>query len=228
MTKQQLLEMVRRVIKETIEEKKYPIAGEKGYIKVSDLKKGDVLGGSGLEIISMSSGAMTPSGKIDVTVKDPKTGKELTKTYNKSTTVRLKDKTNENAPAPSKPKEKPGPAVAPGKPGEKQKPRRPLGNPSVKPAPKATMSEAEMLAKIVKRFKSKNMNENAEQKYSYVKTHKEENGKIVNILAAYPDLDGSFTKEKINSIPIGKTDLWKIKFYKNKQEATYAINSERQ
>ena len=62
---------------------------------------------------------------------------------------------NENSPAPSKPKEKPGPAVAPGKPGEKQKPRRPLGNPSVKPAPKATMSEAEMLKKIVKRFKSK-------------------------------------------------------------------------
>jgi len=62
---------------------------------------------------------------------------------------------NENASAPSKPKEKPGPAVAPGKPGEKQKPRRPLGNPSVKPAPKATMSEAEMLKKIVKRFKSK-------------------------------------------------------------------------
>jgi hypothetical protein len=62
---------------------------------------------------------------------------------------------NENAPAPSKPKEKPGPAVAPSKPGEKQKPRRPLGNPNVKPAPKATMNEDEMLKKIVKRFKSK-------------------------------------------------------------------------
>ena len=62
---------------------------------------------------------------------------------------------NENAPAPSKPKEKPGTTTKPGKPGEKQKPRRPLGNPSVKPAPKATMSEAEMLKKIVKRFKSK-------------------------------------------------------------------------
>jgi len=63
----------------------------------------------------------------------------------------------ENAPAPSKPKEKPGPAVAPGKPGEKDKPRRPLGNPNVKPAPKAkaTMDEAEMLAKIIKRFKAK-------------------------------------------------------------------------
>jgi hypothetical protein len=62
---------------------------------------------------------------------------------------------NENAPAPSKPKTSPSPTVAPGKPGEKQKPRRPLGNPNVKPKPKASMNEEEMLAKIVKRFKSK-------------------------------------------------------------------------
>jgi hypothetical protein len=63
----------------------------------------------------------------------------------------------ENSPAPSKPRENPGPAVAPGKPGEKKEPRRPLGNPNVKPKPKAkaTMTEAEMLAKIIKRFKSK-------------------------------------------------------------------------
>jgi hypothetical protein len=66
-------------------------------------------------------------------------------------------KLSENSPAPSKPRENPGPAIAPGKPGEKDKPRRPLGNPNVKPAPKAkaTMDEAEMLAKIIKRFKSK-------------------------------------------------------------------------
>jgi hypothetical protein len=62
---------------------------------------------------------------------------------------------NENAPAPSKPSTSPTPTVAPGKPGEKQKPRRPLGNPNVKPKPKASMNEDEMLAKIVKRFKSK-------------------------------------------------------------------------
>jgi len=62
---------------------------------------------------------------------------------------------NENAPAPSKPSTSPSPTVAPGKPGEKQKPRRPLGNPNVKPKPKASMNEDEMLAKIVKRFKSK-------------------------------------------------------------------------
>ena len=159
MDKKKLLETVRRVIKETIEEKKYPVAGENGYIRVSQLKKGDVLGGSGLEIVDMSSGAMTPSGKIEVTVRDPKTGKELTKLWGKSTTVKLKAKTDEAAaPAPSKPTEKPGPAVAPGKPGEKPKPRRPLGNPDVKPAPKASMKEAEMLDKIVKRFRSAKKN----------------------------------------------------------------------
>jgi hypothetical protein len=58
---------------------------------------------------------------------------------------------NQPATAPSKPKTEP--AVAPGKPAEK-KPRRPLGNPEVKPKPKATMTEADMLARIIKRFKS--------------------------------------------------------------------------
>jgi hypothetical protein len=62
---------------------------------------------------------------------------------------------SENAPAPAKPTEKPGPAIAPGKPGEKKDPnRRKIGNPNVKPAPKA-MNEEEMLKKIVARFKSK-------------------------------------------------------------------------
>lgn len=50
------------------------------------------------------------------------------------------------------------PVVAPPKPTTKPgtgapKPRRPLGNPGVNPKPKATMTEAEMLAKIIKRFR---------------------------------------------------------------------------
>ena len=65
----------------------------------------------------------------------------------------------ENAPAPAKPKEKPGPEVAPGKPDTgKPKPRRPLGNPTTAPkvSPKAEgLNEEEMLNKIVQRFKSK-------------------------------------------------------------------------
>ena len=66
----------------------------------------------------------------------------------------VKEALAENAPAPSKPQEKPGTTTAPGKPGEKQKPRRPLGNPNVKPKPKA-LAEDEMIDKITKRFKSK-------------------------------------------------------------------------
>jgi hypothetical protein len=61
----------------------------------------------------------------------------------------------ENNPAPSKPSTSPNPTIAPGKPGEKPGPRRPLGNPDAKPKPKATMKEADMLAQIIKRFKSK-------------------------------------------------------------------------
>jgi len=66
---------------------------------------------------------------------------------------------NQPATAPSKPETEP--TVAPGKPStDKPKPRRPLGNPEVKPKPKATTTEAETLAKIIKRFKSvKNTNE---------------------------------------------------------------------
>jgi hypothetical protein len=67
----------------------------------------------------------------------------------------IKQELNEAAPAPSKPTPTKEPAVAPGKPAEK-KPRRPLGNPNVKPQPKATMTEAEMLKKLIKRFKSRN------------------------------------------------------------------------
>ena len=156
MTKQQLLETIQRVIKETIEEKKYPVAGEDGNVRVSQLKKGDVLGATGLEVVSVSSGATTPSGKLEVTVKNPKTGKEVTKLWGKSTVVKLKDKTEEAAaPAPSKPKEKPDVAEPPVKSPGKPKPRRPLGNPDVKPAPKAeSLNEEEMLKKIVQRFRA--------------------------------------------------------------------------
>ena len=80
----------------------------------------------------------------------------------------------ENGPAtaPSKPQERPGPAVAPGKPDTgKPKPRRPLGNPEVKPKPKATMKEADMLAKIIKRFKSAKQQPMQEGKNDKIKYH---------------------------------------------------------
>jgi hypothetical protein len=149
-------ELKAKLTSKDLSERKYPVAGEDGNVRVSQLKKGDVLGATGLEVVSVSAGAMTPSGKLEVTVKNPKTGKEVTKLWGKSTVVKLKDKTEEAAaPAPSKPKTSPGvkepPAKSPGKP----KPRRPLGNPEVKPGPKAEgLNEEEMLKKIVKRFRS--------------------------------------------------------------------------
>jgi hypothetical protein len=72
----------------------------------------------------------------------------------------IKETLEESSPAtkPSKPQEEPDVAEPPVKSPGKPKPRRPLGNPDVKPKPKATMTEAEMLAKIVKRFKAAKKN----------------------------------------------------------------------
>jgi hypothetical protein len=63
----------------------------KDAIEVSQLKKGDVLKASGAEIVAISAGAKTPSGKMDVTVKYPN-GKEETKQWGKSTKVTIKPK----------------------------------------------------------------------------------------------------------------------------------------
>jgi len=67
----------------------------------------------------------------------------------------IKAELEENASAPSKPATAPGVKEPPAKTPGKKEPRRPLGNPNVKPQPKATLEEADMLAKIIKRFKSK-------------------------------------------------------------------------
>ena len=75
-------------MEEELNEKSYKVS--KDAISVSSLKKGDILGGSGLEVVSISAGAKTPSGKIEVTVKDPKTGNEVTKVWNKATKVTVK------------------------------------------------------------------------------------------------------------------------------------------
>jgi len=75
-------------MEEELNEKSYKVSPN--AISVSSLKKGDVLGGSGLEVVSISAGARTPSGKIEVTVKDPKTGNEVTKVWNKATKVTVK------------------------------------------------------------------------------------------------------------------------------------------
>ena len=148
MKRNELQSLIRETINYAISEK---MVFPKNSIRVSQLKKGDVLGGSGLEIVNISSGAMTPSGKVEVTVRNPQTGKEITKLWNKSTTVSLK----ENTPAPSKPKEKPDVAEPPVKSPDKPKPRRPLGNPDVKPKPKAEGKAEQIASKIADRFQSK-------------------------------------------------------------------------
>ena len=145
MTKQQLLEAIRRIIKQELTEgtksTSNPNAG-KWRIVTSDKEKPltDEFYDSKAEAekAAKSLGQIKAPGIKIVQLKDT-----------------MKVFTKENAPAPSKPKETPGPAVAPGKPGQKPGPRRPFIKPNVKPNPKATMEEAAMLAKVVKRFKAK-------------------------------------------------------------------------
>jgi len=128
MTKQQLREAIRRIIKQELNEnlvvkgkiKTYKQNGDKSYT---------------------------------VTYEDDSTDK-IAVSHDDWDKLNDAPKLSENAPAPSKPTPTKEPAIAPGKPAEK-KPRRPLGNPNVKPQPKATMKEANDLAKIIKRFKSK-------------------------------------------------------------------------
>jgi len=136
MTKQQLRETIRKIIKQELNEtlvvkgktvKTYTQNGDKSYNVVYDDGSKD---------------------KIAVSHDDWDKINDLRKNATKVDE-------NQPATAPSKPKTEP--TVAPGKPAEK-KPRRPLGNPEVKPKPKATMTEADMLAKIVKRFKSAKKN----------------------------------------------------------------------
>ena len=54
------------------------------------LKKGDIIG-SGDEVVSVSAGAKTPSGKVEVTLKT-KDGKTKTSTWGKTTKVGVKEK----------------------------------------------------------------------------------------------------------------------------------------
>jgi hypothetical protein len=138
MTKQQLREAICRIIKQELNE----------AAKINTTDKFDVIKRNGerikgVKFIDMRTYVLNG----------------VEKSLNDNDSVE-KSTVNENAPAPSKPAPSTKPTVTPGKPGEKEGPRRPLGNPNVKPAPKASMKEAEMLKKIVKRFKSKqSMNE---------------------------------------------------------------------
>ena len=129
------------------------------------------------------------------------------------------------------------PAVAPPKPGTTtptitpKKPGR-LGNPAVAPKPKATMTEADMLAKIIKRFRSAkpSLKENETvEKYSYVYNQpNKDQGDYTIVIRAYPDPKASKTKEQI----IAMVDKYKndprapmrLMFFKSEKDEKKARN----
>ena len=183
MTKQQLREAIRKIIKKELNEatsvnfspgKKYAWKGETwefvGMIPPGGSHKGqsnptgenlylfkDKTGkiGKGLTLAQLKQAKMDPkSAEFDKSkIKSVEPSGGMLDMIKQQTGM-MENKPSE---APSKPKTEP--AVHPGKPGVgKPKPRRPLGNPEVKPGPKAikaTMEEAEMLKQVIKRFKSK-------------------------------------------------------------------------
>lgn len=141
MTKQQLIETIRRVIKQEIKEntqnKTIPVSDRIGKYR----------------IVSLDGKRVLDDRFFDT----EEEAKEASRKYTQGAKI-IKLKEAGPATAPSKPKEKPDVAEPPVKSPGKKEPRRPLGNPEVKPKPKATMTEAEMLAKIVKRFKAAKKN----------------------------------------------------------------------
>ena len=70
------------------EAKSYKVS--KNSKEAQHLKKGDIIG-SGDEVVSVSTGAKTPSGKVEVTLKT-KDGKTKTSTWGKTTKVGVKEK----------------------------------------------------------------------------------------------------------------------------------------
>jgi hypothetical protein len=70
------------------EAKSYKVS--KNSKEAQHLKKGDIIG-SGDEVVSVSAGAKTPSGKVEVTLKT-KDGKTKTSTWGKTTKVGVKEK----------------------------------------------------------------------------------------------------------------------------------------
>jgi len=70
------------------EAKSYKVS--KNSKEAQHLKKGDIIG-SGEEVVSVSAGAKTPSGKVEVTLKT-KDGKTKTSTWGKTTKIGVKEK----------------------------------------------------------------------------------------------------------------------------------------
>jgi hypothetical protein len=145
MTKQQLREAIRRIIKSELNEGLKTVANPNaGKWRIVTSDKGKPLTDKFYDSKAEAEEASKKIGKINAP------GMKI---------IQLKDtmQVHENSPAPSKPSTSPGVKEPPSKTPGKKEPRRPLGNPNVQPAPKAkaTMKEAEMLKQVIKRFKSK-------------------------------------------------------------------------
>ena len=150
MTKQQLREAIRRIIKQELNEEKTvpnPNAGK-------------------WRIVGIESGAPLTKEFYNSKEDAQAAAKELGRIKSSGIKyVQLKDtmKVHEVETSPSKPSTTPGTKERPTTP-EKKEPRRRVGNPEIpkkSPSPakaeaeKATMKEAEMLKQVIKRFKSK-------------------------------------------------------------------------
>jgi len=72
-----------------LEEKSYKVS--KNAVPAHTLKKGDIIT-SGEEVVSVSAGAKTPSGKVDVILKNVTTGKERGAQWGKHTMITKKPK----------------------------------------------------------------------------------------------------------------------------------------
>jgi hypothetical protein len=150
MTKQQLREAIRKIIRQELNEAKtFPKAGENGNVKVSQLKKGDILAATGDEIVSVSAGAKTPSDKLEVTTKNSK-GNTSTKEWGKNTVVKLKSKTNEG-PAVADPDTDEDVETMPYTLPDEDDDDLTIGNPNVKPNPQAIKN---IIDKIIARYKA--------------------------------------------------------------------------
>jgi hypothetical protein len=150
MTKQQLREAIRRIIKQELNEgmkTKETSNPNAGKWRIVNEKTGNPMTKEFYNSKEEAMDAVRALGRTNAAGIKIIQLKDTMKVY-----------TNENSPAPSKPAPttKPGVKDRPATP-DKKEPRRPLGNPNVQPAPKAkaTMKEAEMLKQVIKRFKSK-------------------------------------------------------------------------
>jgi hypothetical protein len=143
MTKQQLREAIRRIIRQELNEEKTVSNPNAGKWRIVGIESGNPLT---KEFYSSKEEAQAASRKL----RTKESGIKI---------IQLKDtmKMSENAPAPAKPATAPGVKEPPAKTPGKKEPRRPLGNPNVKPQPKAkaTIEEASKLKDIIQRFKSR-------------------------------------------------------------------------